>query len=557
MVSVAAFAFSPGITIASELTTVVVSGDAVPGIPEELVFEAAISGAVPTISRNGIVALVLSTDENTRGTWTFDSATGGPLSLFGLTGDPVAGPPDELQFTSLQIYAIDNQAALSFRSSLGMGSGSAGVALGAKNALAAVAYQGEEAPGFEPLNFNGSMSHPALSPSGDLVFSGRVSSMRGAWYQAQGSSLDVLLGPNLPAPGLPPGNTIAEVNDEGVNNIPINAHGTAAVYVQLTVGGDVTFDDDLAIYKGTPGALEIAIRKGTPVAGLPRSGRIDDFVPRFSLNDDGDMAVWVVADENHTGIVSLENNILGLLAAEGDVAPGMDAGEVFESNSGSPFAIPIISTSGETYFSSLVSPGSGSATGFGIWKGTASTGPSIIARDGDPVDPLLPGVVIGAINIDNYVVAPEGSVIFQATLSGKGVDGSNNLALLRHDPSDGLSVVAREGDLLEVRAGDFRMIDGFEFSTLSNGLDGRPSSVCATAFVFRLTFDDASSGVFLLDLRDCITDFNGDGLTNGADLATLLSVWGSDSPIGDLNGDGIVDGGDLATLLANWGLCDS
>ncbi len=47
-------------------------------------------------------------------------------------------------------------------------------------------------------------------------------------------------------------------------------------------------------------------------------------------------------------------------------------------------------------------------------------------------------------------------------------------------------------------------------------------------------------------------DQNGDGVINGADLATLLSQWGL-SGTADLNGDGIVNGADLATLLANWG----
>lgn len=49
-------------------------------------------------------------------------------------------------------------------------------------------------------------------------------------------------------------------------------------------------------------------------------------------------------------------------------------------------------------------------------------------------------------------------------------------------------------------------------------------------------------------------DLNGDGLVNGADLAALLSVWGSDGQGtgADINTDGIVDGADLADLLSNW-----
>jgi len=48
-------------------------------------------------------------------------------------------------------------------------------------------------------------------------------------------------------------------------------------------------------------------------------------------------------------------------------------------------------------------------------------------------------------------------------------------------------------------------------------------------------------------------DLNGDGVVNGADLATLLTQWGTNGPA-DLNSDGVVNGADLATLLTNWTL---
>lgn len=47
-------------------------------------------------------------------------------------------------------------------------------------------------------------------------------------------------------------------------------------------------------------------------------------------------------------------------------------------------------------------------------------------------------------------------------------------------------------------------------------------------------------------------DLNGDGIVDGADLATLLSQWGTNGSA-DLNNDNTVNGADLAALLANWG----
>ncbi|MSR70152.1 MAG: hypothetical protein EXS17_07395 [Phycisphaerales bacterium] len=51
----------------------------------------------------------------------------------------------------------------------------------------------------------------------------------------------------------------------------------------------------------------------------------------------------------------------------------------------------------------------------------------------------------------------------------------------------------------------------------------------------------------------CPGDYDGNGFRNGADLATLLSAWGS--PAGDITGDGQTNGSDLATLLSGWGVC--
>ncbi|MFO0875184.1 MAG: hypothetical protein U0575_14605 [Phycisphaerales bacterium] len=55
--------------------------------------------------------------------------------------------------------------------------------------------------------------------------------------------------------------------------------------------------------------------------------------------------------------------------------------------------------------------------------------------------------------------------------------------------------------------------------------------------------------------KDCPTDLNFDGQTDGADLGLLLAAWGTNDQCADLNHDGIVDGADLGLLLAAWGPC--
>lgn len=54
----------------------------------------------------------------------------------------------------------------------------------------------------------------------------------------------------------------------------------------------------------------------------------------------------------------------------------------------------------------------------------------------------------------------------------------------------------------------------------------------------------------------CTTDVNGDGVTDGLDLSSLMAGWGSTtSPEIDFNDDGFVDGADLAALVGAWGPC--
>ena len=73
------------------------------------------------------------------------------------------------------------------------------------------------------------------------------------------------------------------------------------------------------------------------------------------------------------------------------------------------------------------------------------------------------------------------------------------------------------------------------------------SYLATTSITSNLVIDGPPQGL------PCPGDYNGDGFRDGADLATLLSAWGTAG--GDINGDGATDGADLSTLLSGWGTC--
>ena len=64
--------------------------------------------------------------------------------------------------------------------------------------------------------------------------------------------------------------------------------------------------------------------------------------------------------------------------------------------------------------------------------------------------------------------------------------------------------------------------------------------------------------ISVVELPPCVADVVENGVVDGADLAALLTVWGTTGgiyPRADTNADGVVDGNDLATVLAGWGAC--
>ena len=79
----------------------------------------------------------------------------------------------------------------------------------------------------------------------------------------------------------------------------------------------------------------------------------------------------------------------------------------------------------------------------------------------------------------------------------------NNSALYGWDPTGGLILVARTGDLLEVAPGDLRRIDALtSLNALgSGGEDGRVTGLSDNGLLaFRAQFIDGSSGVFVAQI---------------------------------------------------------
>lgn len=186
------------------------------------------------------------------------------------------------------------------------------------------------------------------------------------------------------------------------------------------------------------------------------------------------------------------------------------------------------------------------------------------------VDPVAPGVLTFFRNVGTVfaeplffadgVIIPVGEFPYSIAMGDLDGDGDEDIAVT-HRNSDMVDVSV----LLNNGAGGFGEPMEFLFES---GVGLSPRSVQLVDLdndgdldlltTRKPDFDTPGVGgelvIFLNLTATASADLNGDGCVNGADMATLLAVWGTDGGAtgADLNGDGVVNGADLAILLANW-----
>jgi hypothetical protein len=118
------------------------------------------------------------------------------------------------------------------------------------------------------------------------------------------------------------------------------------------------------------------------------------------------------------------------------------------------------------------------------------------------------------------------------------------------DAGDGRTVLATSSDSSSTVNG-YNRASGYLERTFRVYPSDAPA---ATAIVVAPPSATDANGNLVPDACETVAgDLNGDGLVNGADLATMLAAWGAcGGCAADLNGDGAVNAADLAILLAAW-----
>jgi len=417
------------------------------------------------------------------------------LTTVALTGDTAPGTSDSFTFFGIPVLNNAGQTAFvgdldgSFFTDSGIWSEGGG------SGLALVTRKGNAAPGTTGTsdNFRG-FDDPLLNNAGQTAFRGTLNSGfatdSGIWSEGGGSGLALVAREGDPAPGTSD-NFIGLIGTPALNDAGqtaflggINSSNTTNRGIWSEGGGS---------------GLALVAREGIGTA--PGTGSNFTTFASPVINDAGQTAF--LGGVNSGGPTSRGiwseggGSGLALVARAGNMAPGT-------SDNFTVFNSPVLNDAGQTAFLGHLNTGN-NTTNRGIWSEGGGSGLALVARLGD----AAPGTSDSFTFLGTPVLNDVGQTAFLGDLnSGNNTTGSGIWA---EDPSGVLTLIARQGDLLDVENGpgtDFRTIIDLSFVTITNSGfsntgngDGRASGFNNFGqLAFRANFTDGTSGVFLSNL---------------------------------------------------------
>jgi len=305
------------------------------------------------------------------------------------------------------------------------------------------------------------------------------------------------------APGAAPGVTFVSQGFEPPFSEQTRINPAGAVAFQGFLSGPgVTDQNNSGIWSNADGELQLIARDGDLAPGTAGL-RFLSVTSRPNINAAGHLTFLAflapdpsVTPLNRIGMWSTRSGELELVFRLGDQAPGAVGGVHFID-----LQAPVMNAAGNFAMGAvLTGTGVNGSNETGIWsEGLSGPGAlELVARSGDPAPGAGPGVTFA--NFLDPAINSAGQVAFQAVLGGADVsEQQGNLrGLWAQDLQGELTLVAREGDQLEVAPGDMRTIDFLLFASGVGGEEGRPSGLNERGQIaFHARFTDGSGGVFV------------------------------------------------------------
>jgi hypothetical protein len=358
---------------------------------------------------------------------------------------PSAGPNSI--FTFFDPPVLNNLGEVSFNARIANGTFRSGVWSNSGGTLHLVAGENSVVPGFDAgVRFKTFQFPVALSDSGITSFynSVNLSTLTNGVWNDGGGNLQATAISRTPAAGLGP-----NANIGFINGFRIGRGGAVAFDTTLT-GSAITTANDRSIWSGnSPDTIGLIAREGNVAPGAPPGSEFDNFWAAGSgpaINTAGQVAFLgyfrgpAASDSANTGIWSGQSEDLRLVALAGQQAPGMPVGSNFANFA--QIDEPTINGHGEVAFrGQTVGPGSPPGYSSGIWSEAGGAGLRLIASKDD----VAPGSTAKFGELGQPVINNHGATAFEAFLQGVGDDFTTD-GIWVDQVDQGLRAIALAGE---------------------------------------------------------------------------------------------------------------
>ncbi|MEM7625551.1 MAG: choice-of-anchor tandem repeat NxxGxxAF-containing protein [Planctomycetota bacterium] len=518
---------------------------------------------VPAINEAGQIAFRarltgLGVDgTNHIGIWSEAAGVVGAPGLIARKGDPAPGTVPGVIYRDFGFPRLSASGQTAFFATLS-GNGVSGFnnegiwseAAGDAGALGLIARAGDGAPDTAPGVYYDDFDNPLLNGAGQTAFFAKLfispevsrTNDGGIWSEAAGTvgAPSLIAREGDPAPGTAPGVIYGPLGTPAFNEAGQTAFHALLAGRNVGIGNGSIWSE----VAGTVGAPGLVAHEGDAAPGT-EPGVIYEFLSTTPvLNGAGQTAFGAriagpgVDDTNNRGIWSEAAGAIGapgLVVRSGEPAPGTSSDVKF-----SGFGGPMLNGTGQTAFIGfLTGPGVDTTNDHGIWSEAAGAigAPGLVARKDDPALGTAPGVNYLGFFTDP-VLNGAGQIAFRAFLTGPGVDDTNDFGLWAADPTSGgesLALIIREGDLFDV----------------SDDPTNPDLRTVATFNVFTNTGNGDGRPSPLNDAGQIAFQASFTDGSRGVFVATIPDP-ASIALVGDYNGDGSVSQIDLDLVLLNW-----
>jgi hypothetical protein len=486
-----------------ELHVVAITGEVAPGIPEsarwfELSSPVAISPQ-GKVAFSGHLTGPGITDNNRSGIWHGDATE---RTLIARNGDPAPGRAGAT-FTVFGDIVLGQNEALAFQANVASTSLPQGFGQGnwarRQQTTRLVALTGQTAPGQGPGATIASALAPFVLDDGvkfeaSLVGGGvTAQSDFSNWRYRDNGSIELILRE---------GQTLQ--TDNGNVFLGDFAHVTLAELGHMTItasirGSNVDQSNDRGIWSNREGPLQLIFREGAAAPDLGQGVLIKDLFNSFPSNRHGQIVVGAtLRDPGSTAsepqaVWTDANGAFQAIAQTGGAVPGIPGGRF-----GTSFGRLAINDNGQIAIqSSVINPITPLESDATIWLWDAVTGFTQVLTTHEQVSSLPAGQFfqgLGNLSLNN-----RGQLMLATTLKGSGVNEFNEWVLAVINPDRSTTIVAREGDEIEIAPGDHRTFSSF-FELSLGGQYGRLQSFNDNGQIaFIAKFTDGTKAVILSD----------------------------------------------------------